>query len=55
MPMKKFIIVILKTSEISSMIAEYDYRLSIGAHPEIQLAAFLAQLGKIRIRNNKSS
>ena len=34
-------------SEISSMIAEYDYRLSIGAHPEIQLAAFLAQLGKI--------
>jgi replication factor C small subunit len=38
-------------SEISSMIAEYDYRLSIGAHPEIQLAAFLAQLGKIG--NNK--
>jgi len=38
-------------SEISSMIAEYDYRLSIGAHPEIQLAAFLAQLGKIN--NNK--
>jgi len=34
-------------SEISSMIAEYDYRLSIGAHPEIQLAAFLEQLGKI--------
>jgi len=34
-------------SEISSMIAEYDYRLSIGAHPEIQLTAFLAQLGKI--------
>ncbi len=38
-------------SEISSMIAEYDYRLSIGAHPEIQLTAFLAQLGKIG--NNK--
>jgi replication factor C small subunit len=36
--------------EISSIIAEYDYRLSIGAHPEIQLAAFLAQLGKIGIR-----
>jgi replication factor C small subunit len=36
--------------EISSLIAEYDYRLSIGAHPEIQLAAFLAQLGKIGIR-----
>ena len=33
------------------MIAEYDYRLSIGAHPEIQLTAFLAQLGKIS--NNK--
>jgi replication factor C small subunit len=40
-------------SEISSMIAEYDYRLSIGAHPEIQLAAFLAQLGKINNNNNK--
>jgi len=39
-------------SEISSMIAEYDYRLSIGAHPEIQLTAFLAQLGKIG-NNNK--
>ena len=38
-------------SEISSMIAEYDYRLSIGAHPEIQLTAFLAQLGKMG--NNK--
>jgi replication factor C small subunit len=36
--------------EISSIIAEYDYRLSIGAHPEIQLAAFLAQLGKTGIR-----
>jgi replication factor C small subunit len=42
-------------SEVSSMIAEYDYRLSNGAHPEIQLAAFLAQLGKIGIKNNKSN
>jgi replication factor C small subunit len=41
-------------SEVSSIIAEYDYRLSNGAHPEIQLAAFLAQLGKIGIKNNKS-
>jgi replication factor C small subunit len=30
---------------ISSIIAEYDYRLSNGAHPEIQLVAFLAQIG----------
>lgn len=42
-------------SEISSMIAEYDYRLSNGAHPEIQLAAFLAQLGKMGIKKNKSN
>lgn len=42
-------------SEVSSMIAEYDYRLSNGAHPEIQLAAFLAQLGKIGIKKNKSN
>jgi replication factor C small subunit len=27
--------------------AEYDYRLVAGAHPEIQLTAFLAQLGKL--------
>ncbi len=40
-------------SEVSSMIAEYDYRLSNGAHPEIQLAAFLAQLGKMGIKKNK--
>ncbi|MBA3976577.1 MAG: replication factor C small subunit [Nitrosopumilus sp.] len=42
-------------SEVSSMIAEYDYRLSNGAHPEIQLAAFLAQLGKIGMKNVKSN
>ncbi len=42
-------------SEVSSMIAEYDYRLSNGAHPEIQLAAFLAQLGKMGIKKNKSN
>ncbi len=42
-------------SEVSSMIAEYDYRLSNGAHPEIQLAAFLAQLGKKGIKKDKSN
>jgi replication factor C small subunit len=26
--------------------AEYDYRLAAGAHPEIQLAALLAQMSK---------
>ncbi len=40
--------------EISSIIAEYDYRLSNGAHPEIQLAAFLAQLGKIGIKKKSN-
>ncbi len=40
-------------SEISSIIAEYDYRLANGAHSEIQLTAFLAQLGKLGIKNNR--
>ncbi len=33
--------------EIMSIMAEYDYRLSVGAHSEIQLTAFLAQLCRI--------
>ncbi len=41
--------------EISSIIAEYDYRLANGAHPEIQLTAFLAQLGKVGLKNIKYS
>lgn len=39
--------------EISSIIAEFDYRLANGAHPEIQLTAFLAQLEKINSKNKK--
>ncbi|NHI03463.1 Replication factor C small subunit [Candidatus Nitrosotalea sp. TS] len=34
-------------SEILESIAKYDYRLVIGANPEIQLSALLAELGKI--------
>jgi replication factor C small subunit len=41
--------------EVSTIIAEYDYRLANGAHPEIQLAAFLAQLGKLNTKNNNRS
>jgi replication factor C small subunit len=40
----------LKTSNLSEIlesIAKYDYRLIIGANPEIQLSALLAELGKI--------
>ena len=39
----------LKTSsaEVISALAECDYRLVSGAHPDIQLAALLAELGKI--------
>jgi replication factor C small subunit len=33
--------------EFAALMAEYDYRMAIGAHPEIQLTAFLAQLGKL--------
>lgn len=40
--------------EIMSIMAEYDYRLTVGAHPEIQLTSFLAQLATIG-SNNKSN
>ncbi len=33
--------------EFASLIAEYDYRLTQGSHPDIQLSAFLAQLSRI--------
>lgn len=36
-----------RPDEFAALMAEYDYRLASGAHPEIQLAALLAQLGKI--------
>lgn len=35
-----------KPEELAELMAEYDYRLAAGAHPEIQLAAMLAQMGK---------
>jgi replication factor C small subunit len=36
-----------KPDEFAAIMAEYDYRLTVGAHPEIQLSALLAQLGKL--------
>jgi replication factor C small subunit len=36
-----------RQDEFAALMAEYDYRLAAGAHPEIQLAALLAQLGKL--------
>jgi replication factor C small subunit len=36
-----------KPDEFAAIMAEYDYRLATGAHPEIQLSALLAQLGKL--------
>jgi replication factor C small subunit len=36
-----------KQDEFAAIMAEYDYRLAAGAHPEIQLSALLAQLGKL--------
>src|SRR5919112_2926485 len=37
-----------RPDEFAALMAEYDYRLVSGAHPEIQLAALLAQLSKLR-------
>jgi replication factor C small subunit len=39
--------------EFAALMAEYDYRLATGAHPEIQLAALLAQLGKLGSKTSK--
>jgi replication factor C small subunit len=39
--------------EFAALMAKYDYRLAAGAHPEIQLAAFLAQLGKMGSKAKK--
>ena len=36
-----------RPDEFAALMAEYDYRLLVGAHPEIQLSALLAQLGKL--------
>ncbi|PIW32612.1 MAG: replication factor C small subunit [Nitrosopumilales archaeon CG15_BIG_FIL_POST_REV_8_21_14_020_37_12] len=36
-----------KLSDILEVIAKYDYRILVGANPEIQLSALLAELGKI--------
>jgi replication factor C small subunit len=36
-----------KPEEFAAIMAEYDYRLAAGAHPEIQLSALLAQLSKL--------
>jgi replication factor C small subunit len=33
--------------DFAFLIAEYDYRLTHGSHPDIQLTAFLAQLSKL--------
>jgi replication factor C small subunit len=40
-----------RPDEFAALMAEYDYRLVSGAHPEIQLAALLAQLGKLGVKN----
>jgi replication factor C small subunit len=36
-----------KLSDILEVIAKYDYRILVGANPEIQLSALLAELGKL--------
>ncbi len=41
--------------QFAAIMAEYDYRLSVGAHPEIQLAALLAQLGKLGSKEAKET
>ena len=40
---------------LAALMAEYDFRLTTGAHPEIQLAALLAQLGNLGSKSVKKS
>ena len=43
-----------RPDEFASLMAEYDFRLVSGAHPEIQLTALLAQLAKIGKKSQTS-
>lgn len=42
-----------KTAEAIRILAEYDYRLAIGANPEVQLTALLAELAALHPRGGK--
>ena len=44
-----------KPDEFAAIMAEYDYRLAAGAHPEIQLSALLAQLGKLATKKQSKA
>jgi replication factor C small subunit len=44
-----------RPDEFAALMAEYDFRLTTGAHPEIQLAALLAQLGNLGSKSVKKS
>jgi len=44
-----------KPEEFAAVMAEYDYRLTAGAHPEIQLSALLAQLGKFGAKRQEKA
>ena len=44
-----------RPDEFAAIMAEYDYRLAAGAHPEIQLSALLAQLGRLAVKKKGSA
>jgi len=44
-----------RPDEFATIMAEYDYRLAAGAHPEIQLSALLAQLGRLAVKKKGST
>ncbi len=41
--------------DMIDILAEYDYRLAVGAHPEIQLTALLAELSRVASSGKSSS
>jgi replication factor C small subunit len=41
-----------KSAEAIKILAEYDYRLAVGANPEVQLTALLAELAALRARSS---
>lgn len=44
-----------RPDEFAAIMAECDYRLAAGAHPEIQLSALLAQLGRLAVKKKGSA
>jgi replication factor C small subunit len=46
---------LLSQGDVAEVMAKYDYRIIVGANPEIQLTALLAELGKIGRKSGQNN